>query len=222
MIVGLVWAPAAIIGGDDGADTICPTVRPGAEGASLSRYSEPGLARGLWPQGLVGDELPPPSKDVLQRLQELSQEGSCLDVNPIAVQRGPGRYHRGFERLDDVPATSLAPEPTPSPTPEPVLSVPEPTPVRTGLEGLICSYSWGCDTSLRVARCESGADLHAESWENWYHRGPFQVSYIHAWRYAARGWDWATASDEQHIAIAYEIQQEQSWTPWLSSGYCWR
>ena len=86
----------------------------------------------------------------------------------------------------------------------------------------IRSYDWDDEIALRVARCESGDDLHAEPWENWYHRGPLQVSYIHAWRYTARGWDWATATDEQHIAIAYEIQHEQGWAPWRASAYCWR
>ena len=91
-----------------------------------------------------------------------------------------------------------------------------------GVEAVIRSYDWDDEIALRVARCESGDDLHAEPWENWYHRGPLQVSYIHAWRYAARGWDWATATDEQHIAIAYEIQHEQGWAPWRASAYCWR
>jgi len=90
------------------------------------------------------------------------------------------------------------------------------------VEALIRSYDWDDDIALRIAGCESGDDLHAEPWENWYHRGPFQVSYVHAWRYAARGWDWDTASDEQHIAIAYEIWLEQSWWPWRFSASCWR
>ena len=73
---------------------------------------------------------------------------------------------------------------------------------------------------MRIAECESGDDLHAEPWENPNHRGPFQVSYVHAWRYARNGWDWNTATDEQHVMIAHELFLEQGWWPWRFSAMC--
>ena len=129
-------------------------------------------------------------------------------------------------RLDATP-TPRGGKPTPVPDVPDTWVVPDTgvqgDAVATGqrpIEALIRAYDWDDATALRIARCESGDDLHAEPWENWYHRGPFQVSYIHAWRHAARGWDWDTASDEQHIAVAYEIWLEQSWWPWRFSTLC--
>ena len=131
------------------------------------------------------------------------QEGGGLDLALDFVTASPNL----------VAAPPLVPD-LPEPT---ALSYVEPPPYD------ICpGRAWPCAEAEAVARCESGDDLHAEPWENWWHRGPFQISYVHAPRYAVRGWDWATATDEQHIAIAHEIWQEQSWEPWLSSGACWR
>ena len=140
-------------------------------------------------------------------------------VNPIAVQRGPSRYHRGFERLDNVPAPSPVPEPTPVPTPEPLPSVPEPTLVRTGLEGLIISYDWDDDTAIRIAYCESGGRPDAISWTGESY-GLWQINSIHASRFAGF---WEAWSDPvTNTQWAWELYQEQGWAPWLSSAYCWR
>ena len=146
--------------------------------------------------------------DVLEvpRLQGADHEQQAREMSRL-------RTWNVREGLDETHTPLVTPTPLPDVPPSWVVPDTEP---RT-VEAVICSYSWDCDTAVRIARCESGDDLHAEPWENWYHRGPFQVSYIHAWRYAERGWDWGTASDEQHVAIAYEIQQEQGWTPWA----CW-
>ena len=89
------------------------------------------------------------------------------------------------------------------------------------MEALIESiFGPAAGEALRIAMCESGPDLHAEPSENWYHRGPFQISYVHAGRYAARGWVWETASDAQHVEIAHELYLEQGWAPWRFSASC--
>ena len=133
-------------------------------------------------------------------------------------------------QVDATPTPTPTPLATPTEVPDDIVPSDGPgdavernnsgTDNASGMAALISSYDWPVATALRIARCESGDDLHAEPWENWYHRGPFQVSYIHAWRHAARGWDWDTASDEQHIAVAYEIWLEQSWWPWRFSTLC--
>ena len=165
-----------------------------------------------------------------------SATGGADGSDPITVGRGPGRYH-GRADLDATPVALAAQETVPD--------MPESTPTiqsavqeeisgetlaggegaasnaGSGVEALIrATFGEHGEEALKVGRCESGDDLHAESWENPNHRGPFQVSYVHAWRYAARGWDWDTATDAQHVMIALEIQQEQGWWPWRFSVSC--
>lgn len=81
------------------------------------------------------------------------------------------------------------------------------------IEALICSVSWPCAEALAVAWCESRFDPLAESAGG--HRGLFQLSSVHAEKFARRGWTWADAFDaERNVAIAYEIWLDSSWSPW--------
>jgi hypothetical protein len=97
---------------------------------------------------------------------------------------------------------------------------------HTGAERIICGFEWVCADALRVARCESGygpdgrPDYYAEPWENPGHRGAFQLSYVHAPKFAAHGWTWETDGLilERNVAIAFTIWQEQGWRPWACAA----
>lgn len=92
-------------------------------------------------------------------------------------------------------------EPLAAPEPEPVAEYPD-----TPIEAAICAYPWECGIALRVAACESGPDYMA-GYNGSGHAGTFQVSPIHAWRFAARGLNfWTDATDlGANIDVAYEI-----------------
>jgi len=82
------------------------------------------------------------------------------------------------------------------------------------LEALICSYSWSCDTALRIAGCESGLRAEAISWTG-ESFGLFQIWQGHAWRWLDY---WEAWSDPvRNTQWAYELWSEQGWTPWD----CW-
>ena len=86
----------------------------------------------------------------------------------------------------------------------------------------ICSYSWGCETALRIvygptAACptgESNGDPNAISWAG--SRGLFQLMPVHAWRFTARGWDyWTDWMDvEKNVAVAHDLWLERGWAAW--------
>lgn len=113
----------------------------------------------------------------------------------------------------------VEPEPTPLRLRDVPTAAPTPVVPQTDIERLICAHPWPCGEALAVARCESGPDYYADPWENPGHRGAYQLSYVHAWRFAARGWDWETDGVivERNAAIAYEIFSEQGWRPWACS-----
>lgn len=119
-----------------------------------------------------------------------------------------------------VPHDPPAPEPVDEP-PEPAkqaspLEVDAPTLPGTDVERVICAWVWSCAAALAVARCESGDDFYAEPWENPNHRGAFQISYVHAPKFAAHGWDWNTDGLvlERNVTIAFEIWSLQGFGPW--------
>jgi len=97
--------------------------------------------------------------------------------------------------------------PIPAPPPQPV--------TLEGSEAVICSQAWPCTEALTVARCESGPDYTAGFNRSW-HGGTFQISSLHAWRFAQRGWDfWTDALVlERNISIAFELWSQQGWRPW--------
>ena len=112
----------------------------------------------------------------------------------------------------DVTPTSV-PIPTPMPT-----AIPLPPPeAATDVGAIICSYSWDCGTAVAVACSES--ELWPLAANPSGARGVFQLMPVHAWRFAARGWNYWTDWDDpvRNTAIAYELWSEQGWTPWMSS-----
>ena len=83
---------------------------------------------------------------------------------------------------------------------------------------LICSYSWPCETALRIvygptAACptgESNGDPAAISW-NGTSYGLFQIWRGHAWRWA----NWSEWADpEVNTAWAYELYLESGFGIW--------
>ena len=156
----------------------------------------------------------------LKRSVPAATSGTSTIIEPVHVQlRDASAEDSRKKRTINVPG----PVPLVAPTPMP--SVPKPekpvqdTAIRalgeapvgsrgsdTGwrdedVEDLIRSYDWDDEEALAVARCESGDDLYAAPEENLNHRGPFQASYVHAWRYAARGWDWSTATPDNTLRL---------------------
>jgi hypothetical protein len=122
---------------------------------------------------------------------------------------GPGGGSAGLSSAGPLGVTPTAPppsEPAPEITPQPAL---EP------VEAAICAYPWECSIALRVARCESGPDYEA-GFNASGHGGTFQISPIHAWRFAARGLDfWIHAVVlEWNLEVAYEIYTERWWHAW--------
>ncbi len=84
----------------------------------------------------------------------------------------------------------------------------------------ICSYSWPCETALRIvygptAACptgESNGDPTAISW-NGTSYGLFQIWRGHAWRWPDFWSEWA--NPEVNTAWAYELYLESGgWGPW--------
>jgi hypothetical protein len=88
--------------------------------------------------------------------------------------------------------------------------------VLGGIESLICSYLWSCDTAVRIAWCEStfGQDPWAYNEMN-PHRGLFQVSKEHLGD--ALPVDMDLWDDATNIEAAYILWQESGWSPWA----CW-
>ena len=79
------------------------------------------------------------------------------------------------------------------------------------IQALICSYSWDCDTALRVAWCESRSDPAAVSW-NGTSYGLFQIWQGHAWRWPDFWSEWMNPS--RNVEYAYELYLEQGWGIW--------
>ena len=130
----------------------------------------------------------------------------------------PGRLSRmDFDRH----AHEARPVPVPTPDVAPVEEVLiEPAIPFTEIEAAICAvFGTYCRDALAVAACESGPDYWAEPADNPNHRGAFQISYVHAGRFADKGWDWGTDGLDilKNATIAFEIWSVQGWKPWS----CW-
>jgi hypothetical protein len=76
----------------------------------------------------------------------------------------------------------------------------------------ICGYDWNCPQAERIVTCESGWDAAATNGISW---GLWQINAIHAWRWPNFWESWM--NPEVNTAWAYELYQEQGWTPWD----CW-
>ncbi|KKL28309.1 hypothetical protein LCGC14_2376450 [marine sediment metagenome] len=77
---------------------------------------------------------------------------------------------------------------------------------------LICSYSWPCETALRIVGCESNGDPAATNGVSW---GLFQINAIHAWRWPDFWEHWSDPM--RNTQYAWELYQEQGFAPWD----CW-
>ena len=147
--------------------------------------------------------------DVLEvpRLQGADHEQQAREMSIL-------RTWNVREGVDATP-TPLAP---PAPLPDvPAKWVVPDTEPRT-VEALICSYSWDCDTALRIARCESGYRPDAVSWDG----TSFGVMQLYAPVWAGVFPDfWSQWMDaEWNIARGWEIyvRAGYSFRPWA----CWR
>jgi hypothetical protein len=146
-----------------------------------------------------------------QGQSRLSRPAELWAVQATARPERQDSRSASVDESDVVSVTPTAP-PEPEITPEPT---PEPKAALTGVEAAICAYPWECSIALRVARCESGPDYEA-GFNASGHGGTFQISPIHAWRFAARGLDfWIHAVVlEWNLEVAYEI--------YVAAGYSWR
>jgi hypothetical protein len=152
----------------------------------------------------------------------------------------PDTWHSDTEEArliaaDATPAPTPVPE-TPAPTavPTPVVAaatqeqpaqaaapvvVPEYAP--GSIEGIICALPWPCAEAIGVARCESGTDRNGNLDGNWAtngnHFGLFQISGIHAWRWADF-WD-AWMDPVRNAQYAFDIWSESGWRPWSCRPY---
>ncbi len=81
----------------------------------------------------------------------------------------------------------------------------------TSIHRGICSYSWDCDTALRIVWCESRFDPAAVSW-NGTSYGLFQIWQGHAWRWPDFWSEWMNPS--RNVEYAYELYLEQGWGIW--------
>jgi hypothetical protein len=130
------------------------------------------------------------------------------------------------------PAYELSPPPAATPAPAPPTpavaaevetpaapaqpaAAPPPLPAD-GIEGILCALPWPCQEAIGVAACESGRDMNGRldgAWAtNGNHYGVFQLSYIHAYRWADFYDAWMDPA--KNAQWAYEIWAEQGWYPW--------
>lgn len=93
---------------------------------------------------------------------------------------------------------------------------------------MLCSFDWPCHEAVAVvygptppnARapigCPNGESNGDPLAQNGDHAGIFQLARRwHEGRFLARGWTWADAFNaERNAVIAYEIWQDQGWSPW--------
>ncbi|KKL19588.1 hypothetical protein LCGC14_2463910, partial [marine sediment metagenome] len=84
----------------------------------------------------------------------------------------------------------------------------------TPLGEIVAGYDWPINEAFQVVDCESSWSPDAISWAG--SRGLMQLMPVHAWRFAARGWDyWVDVFvPERNVAIGYELWLEQGWVPW--------
>lgn len=143
-----------------------------------------------------------------ERLSALQSREAPRTTTPIATP-APTAEPASEPVLDEPP------EPTPEPVPELAQVSKLPEEPLGGIEAAICAYPWECGIALRVAACESGPDYVA-GYNGSGHAGTFQVSPIHAWRFAERGLNFWTDAlvVEWNIDVAFEIWTERWWWAW--------
>jgi len=127
----------------------------------------------------------------------------------------------GAEAAPATPPAAEPPPPAPTPAPmpaaEPVVEAYVPVDMPDGsTEAIVCSMPWPCAEAIAVASCESGLDRNGRLDGNWAtngnHFGLFQISYIHAWRWADFYDAWMDPA--RNAQYAYDIWSESGWRPW--------
>lgn len=82
---------------------------------------------------------------------------------------------------------------------------------------IVVPYGWA--EVEQIITCESHWDPTVVNGDQ---VGLFQLSRIHEWRFLARGWTWAEATDPvKNAAIAGDLWWEQGNGPWRFSRACW-
>lgn len=71
------------------------------------------------------------------------------------------------------------------------------------------------ETAVKVAKCESGLRPDAKN-PNSSARGVFQI--MQSWHRINEKW---LLNEDVNIQVAYQLWQEQGWTPWEASRNCW-
>lgn len=113
--------------------------------------------------------------------------------------------------ISEPPAPEAAAQPAAA-EPAPVVQVP-----ADGIEAIVCSVPWPCAEAIAVARCESGTDMNGRLDGNWaangIHYGLFQISAIHAYKWADFYDKWMDPAS--NVQWAYQIYSEAGgWGPW--------
>lgn len=120
------------------------------------------------------------------------------------------------------PAEEAAPAPAAELAPAPAAPAFDASTLAPGsIEAIICALPWPCAEAIGVASCESGLDRNGHLDGNWAyngnHFGLFQISGIHAWRWADF-WD-AWMDPARNAQFAYDIWSESGWRPWSCRPY---
>jgi hypothetical protein len=153
---------------------------------------------------------------------------SLGDRTQLAVKNvaAPEENIRSVHSLGLTPPSAPTPD-APAPTPVVAAEVETPAPVAQpaaepaplpadGLEAIICALPWPCQQAINVAACESGRDMSGRldgAWAtNGNHYGLFQISWIHASRWADFYDAWMDPA--KNAQWAYEIYVQQGWYPW--------
>ncbi|MEK7248087.1 MAG: hypothetical protein AAB092_06395 [Chloroflexota bacterium] len=146
-----------------------------------------------------------------------------LTTKKLAAPEANIRSGRNINLTPPAAPTPAAPAPTPVvaaevETPAPVAqpaATPAPLPAD-GIEAIICALPWPCQQAINVAACESGRDMSGRldgAWAtNGNHYGLFQISWIHASKWADFYDAWMDPA--KNAQWAYEIYVQQGWYPW--------